>query len=259
MLSWARTHCPPCLTCSASQRPGRRRRRVGHRHGHAAVSSADGRSRSPAAGATMSRRQCAAPTTDADRACHASLPAHRARYTLQATPRESVASTEATVCVHNGNDGTCGTTVPAIRRICQRRPAPRQSYRPALHRTAHTRWSAKASSVIEGPRLRRGARARASCSGSVLAHTAVTSHDAPRAAPRYKGRCSSFNGATSASLAHAAAQRRLLQGGQQRVFSYLLPAALPPGRYVLDIEARRRRGQPHDAREGVSRIVFYVR
>ena len=43
-----------------------------------------------------------------------------------------------------------------------------------------------------------------------------------------------------------------------RSFSYLLPAPLPPGRYVLDVEASDAAGNQTTLARGSSRIVFYV-
>jgi len=43
-----------------------------------------------------------------------------------------------------------------------------------------------------------------------------------------------------------------------RSFSYLLPASLPPGRYVLDVEASDAAGNQTTLARGSSRIVFYV-
>ena len=42
-------------------------------------------------------------------------------------------------------------------------------------------------------------------------------------------------------------------------FSYLLPSALQPGRYVLDIKASDAAGNTTTLARGTSRIVFYVR
>ena len=47
--------------------------------------------------------------------------------------------------------------------------------------------------------------------------------------------------------------------GDAATFSYLLPAALGPGRYVLDAEAVNSSGQVSGLYHGTSRIVFYVR
>ncbi len=43
------------------------------------------------------------------------------------------------------------------------------------------------------------------------------------------------------------------------LFSYLLPSALAPGRYVLDIQATDAAGNRTTLARGTSRIVFYVR
>ncbi|MCW3068353.1 MAG: hypothetical protein JWL67_978, partial [Solirubrobacterales bacterium] len=43
------------------------------------------------------------------------------------------------------------------------------------------------------------------------------------------------------------------------LYSYLLPEALRPGRYVLDIQATDVAGNRTTLARGTSRLVFYVR
>ncbi|HTZ86407.1 MAG TPA: hypothetical protein VMB05_07050, partial [Solirubrobacteraceae bacterium] len=47
--------------------------------------------------------------------------------------------------------------------------------------------------------------------------------------------------------------------GSTPSYSYLLPAALAPGRYVLDVQATDEAGNRTTLARGSSRIVFYVR
>ncbi len=47
--------------------------------------------------------------------------------------------------------------------------------------------------------------------------------------------------------------------GDTESFSYLLPASLPPGHYVYDIEAIDGTGKPTKLVPGVSHVVFYVK
>jgi hypothetical protein len=76
----------------------------------------------------------------------------------------------------------------------------------------------------------------------------------------YHGRCWAYDGA-SERLQHATCGKgsffRIASGGDS--FSYLLPSRLPPGRYVLDVEATDSAGSQTPLDRGSSRIVFYVR
>ena len=94
--------------------------------------------------------------------------------------------------------------------------------------------------------------------GRVVAQTSVTSISL-RLRRSYRGRCWAYRGSRE-RLERA----RCGQGGFFKIaaggdsFSYLLPARLPPGRYVLDVEATDSAGNHTTLTRGSSRIVFYV-
>jgi hypothetical protein len=94
--------------------------------------------------------------------------------------------------------------------------------------------------------------------GVVSAHSAVASVSV-KLRRGYRGRCYAFNGTAAtfrrARCGHASAFKVSSNG----LFSYFLPFALPPGRYVLDIEATDVAGNHTALARGTSRIVFYVR
>ena len=116
---------------------------------------------------------------------------------------------------------------------------------------------AKAASVIDGHVYRRG-RAPRVLGGTVTAHTTVSSVSL-ELRRRIRGHCSAYDGATEQFVAARCGRGRFFKVSTSSSFSYLLPAALGPGRYVLDIEATDVAGNRTSLARGTSRIVFYVR
>jgi hypothetical protein len=210
---------------------------------------------SPAVGASVNGG-VKAETTDANG--HATLTfSSPGEFTVRATAPTFVRS-ETTICVHAGNDGTCGT---------QRIPSPIVGgsaggggggsgvagvSSPVPHALA-----AHVSGVIEGhvygpqgvPRI---------LSGSVLARAAVSSVNL-ELRRRYKGRCSSYNGVKRRFLPARCGHGSFFKVSSNGVFSYLLPARLGPGRYVLDLQASDAAGNHTTPARGSTRFVFYVR
>jgi hypothetical protein len=160
--------------------------------------------------------------------------------------------TETTICVHEGNDGTCGTTFPT------KAPgqAPGSSMVPGAE-TGHTTLVADAGGVHNG-RVYSRRHAPRVLSGKVISKTPVTSISI-RLRRTYKGHCWAYNGAQE-RLQHVRCSRgsffKVGSGGSS--FSYLLPSKLPPGRYVYEIEATDSAGS-HSQHSGSSKIVFYVK
>jgi hypothetical protein len=116
---------------------------------------------------------------------------------------------------------------------------------------------AKATSVIDGHLYRRG-RAPRVLAGTVTAHTAVSSVSL-ELRRRFRGHCSAYDGVIEQFVAARCGRGRFFKVSTSSSFSYLLPAALAPGRYVLDIEATDVAGNRTSLARGTSRIVFYVR
>ena len=115
---------------------------------------------------------------------------------------------------------------------------------------------ASASSVIEGHVYRRGHAPRV-LSGSVLAHTTVTATSL-ELRREYRGRCYAYNGVTTRFARTRCGEGSFFKVSNNGTFSYLLPAVLLPGRYVLDIEATDAAGNRTAPARGSTRIVFYV-
>ncbi|HTR73558.1 MAG TPA: hypothetical protein VMG80_08170, partial [Solirubrobacteraceae bacterium] len=76
----------------------------------------------------------------------------------------------------------------------------------------------------------------------------------------FRGRCFGFSGSReSFTKIRCRRPARFFSVGSSESFSYLLPARLPPGRYVYDIEAVDDAGQATKLVNGVSQVVFTVR
>jgi hypothetical protein len=170
--------------------------------------------------------------------------------------------TEATICVHNGNDGTCGTSAPAgantpAGNVQQNVAAvPYSGPYAVVARTTgvldtHSYMSRNAPRVL---------------GGIVTAHTGVTSVSI-ELWRWHKGRCYAYSGTRERFLSAPCARRGYFKipgsSGFFKVsstssFSYLLPFALAPGEYVLDVQAVDAAGNRTTLARGTSRIRFYV-
>lgn len=170
-------------------------------------------------------------------------------YTLQAHAPDSVASEPFTICVHNGNDGTCGTTIPANGGPEIVSP-PKFTPSPNVPRIA---------GVTNG-RVYRHRLAPRVLEGSVAVPTGETLHELRLSLQRSDGRrCFVFNG-RRAAFAHAKCdEQRFFKVADTTSFSYLLPTRLPAGRYVYEIEAVNDAGAVTKPAAGISRVVFYVK
>jgi len=163
--------------------------------------------------------------------------------------------TEAVVSVHRGNDGRCGTIAPS--------PARPTGSGQVSAPGAQVRYTgpfavvASASGLAEGAVYRHG-RAPRVLAGNVTAHTAVLSVSISLRRS-FRGRCYAYDG-RSERLVHAhCGQDAFFNVSSSSSFSYLLPIALPRGRYVFDIEATDAWGNHTTLARRTSRIVFYVR
>jgi hypothetical protein len=201
---------------------------------------------SPAAGATVAGGGASA-TTDA--LGHATLAIPQAgNIQLQVTAPNSV-RTETTVCVHNGNDGTCGTTSPSGAST----PAPGAA---AAYKGPYA-VVAQATGVQDGHFYPRG-RGPKVLAGTIATHTSVASVGL-KLRRSYRGRCFAYDGVAERFKRAHCGEGSFFSVGSAPSFSYLLPGALAPGRYVLDMQASDAAGNRTTLARGTSRIVFYVR
>jgi len=200
---------------------------------------------SPAAEATVSYEGTNAQT---DASGQATLKfAHAGRALVSVTKSQTI-RTEAFVCVHDGNDGTCGTSGPG--------PA---GETPVLHQAPYKgpyALVAQPSAPLDGHRYP-AAHAPRLISGTIVAHSAVDSVSV-ELRRSFHGRCSAFD-ATRVRFVHEHCGNGSFFGvATGASYSYLLPAALPRGRYVLDVLASDVAGNHTTLARGTSRVVFYV-
>ena len=180
-------------------------------------------------------------------------------YTLQATAPDSVPSDPYTVCVHSGNDGNCGTSAPGTSGPAGGANGSSSGTGVAGFQSvkAPVAFLARLTGLLEGhvygahraPRVLAGTVS----SGALISSISIELHR------RNKGRCSAYDGVTERFVPARCGQGRFFKVSSNGVFSYLLPAALGPGRYVLDVEASNSDGEHTTLARGSTRIVFYVR
>jgi hypothetical protein len=214
-------------------------------------------SKAPSAGATVTG---GGQTVTTDGQGHASFTfADRGPVDL-VTTKDGRIRDEATVCVTDGNDGFCGTTKPG-------EPAP-----PAARCDTNghdglcgsrdtTAPEAAISGVREGQTFARG-RGPRTLTGRVTADPAGLLVVKLRLTRDDKGRCSYFSGKSERFRPARCGARngKWFAIGDRADWSYLLPASLPRGRYVLDVNSIDKSYNRDDARRrGSNRVVFVVR
>jgi hypothetical protein len=175
-------------------------------------------------------------------------------YTLRATSgfEEPLAiRDETTICVHEGNDGTCGTTRPG---------APSTNTGPpTVNVTPGVGDTATVGGVKNGHHYSRRKGPRI-LQGLVQAPVGGTVREVRISLQHRKGKhCTVFSGTKETFVRARCGATRFFSVGDAESFSYLLPASLPPGRYVYDIEAIDGTGKPTKLVPGVSHVVFYVK
>jgi hypothetical protein len=170
--------------------------------------------------------------------------------TLKATRADSVRSNGIPVCVHNGNDGTCGTVVPG---------SPPSVAPPGPQPANATIDVARIVGLHNGAVYRRRAAPRI-LRGSVTVPTGGTLHDVRISlVRRAHGHCYTFSGLRGKFVRARCGTRSFFSVGGSESFSYLLPARLPAGRYVFDIKALESSGRMTPLIAGVSHVAFRVR
>jgi hypothetical protein len=170
-------------------------------------------------------------------------------YTIQAKAPDSVPSDPYVICVHAAGDGGCGTPVVGspgggVAGFQQRYSGP-------------FALAARSGSPRDGQVYAHGHAPRL-LSGRILSHEPLSSVSlALRRQSR--GRCSAYDGKSERFVKASCGSATAFPLANSPSFSYLLPAALRPGRYVLDISAQDTAGNRIAPARGFSRIVFYVR
>lgn len=175
-------------------------------------------------------------------------------YTLFAHEPGAAPSTLVTVCVRAGTEAACG--IPGS-------SGSSSGSSPASAPVGGSPYKGpyalvpRLTSLADGHTYKHGHAPRV-LAGNVLAHTTVSSVSLALRRS-YRGRCYAYNGVTTRFVRAHCGTGSPFQVATNGLFSYLLPSALPPGRYVLDIQATDAAGNRTTLARGTSRIVFYVR
>ncbi|HEX5225477.1 MAG TPA: hypothetical protein VFW29_10155 [Solirubrobacteraceae bacterium] len=178
--------------------------------------------------------------------------------TLRVTRAGDAPSRPFTVCVHNGSDGNCGTAAGGSGARTGSGTA--NGVLGGASGKAYTgpyALVANVSGPANGRVYSRGGAPRL-LAGTILTHSPVTSVSL-ELRRSHRGRCWTFD-ATSARFVRIRCGRgSTFPVASSGTFSYLLPSALKPGRYVLDVTAGDSAGNHTTLARGTSRVVFYVR
>ena len=208
----------------------------------------------PASGASVTG--AATPVTTASDGSATVTFATAGEETLAVSAPEAVRD-EVQVCVHRGEDGTCGTVTHSLPGKGSAQTGSGPSSGTDAFYTGPYAVVARFSSVDNGVTYTR-ARAPRLLAGTVTTHTAVTSV-ALELRRSYRGRCSSYDAVRARFVAARCGKGRSFHVASSASFSYLLPERLGPGRYVLDVSALDAAGNHTTLARGTSRLVFYVR
>jgi len=214
--------------------------------------------KAPAAGATVTASDAAgtSATTGADGTAAVTL-TQRGPVTRTATkgarPRD-----EVTVCVTDGADGFCGTAKPG-------EPAPPPpppcvtAGDDGLCGTKDTRAPLASIAGIREKQAFRRAKAPRELKGTVAADPSGLATVKLGLSRSFKGRCQVLSGKRDAFRKAKCGAHPVFVIGDRPDWSYLLPARLKRGRYVLDVVAVDKAGNRDALARGRNRIVFTVK
>jgi len=178
---------------------------------------------------------------------------HPGEITVRATTPETIRA-ETTICIHNGSDGSCGTTVSSG-------GGPSKSST-TMQSSPQTTVSdmAKVAGVENGHTYSRRSAPRL-LGGMVEIPAGGTLRQVRiRLERRYHGHCWDFSGSRVKFIrAKKCGRASFFSVGGSESFSYLLPKRLPKGRYVYDIEAVDGAGHATKLVSGVSHVVFTIK
>jgi hypothetical protein len=210
-----------------------------------------GVTREAVAGATVTGGGVVA-TTGADGTAQIVLGA-RGPASVRATNGSDIRSASEPVCVTDGSDGACGSTAAS---------ACATSGDDGLCGTKDKRAPrGRIASIAEGQRFGKGKGPR-SLSGTVAADPSGIADVRLRLTRNDNGRCQTFDGRSERLVALkrcGAKHGKWFSAGDRQQWSYLLPARLGSGRWVLDVEARDRAGNVDALLQRTrTRVVFIV-
>lgn len=198
------------------------------------VTNADGGA--PVEGATVAGK-----ATGADGTVTVGPLSTRGDNDFKATADKAVRSNRVRVCVTDGADGACGTTKPTTpgTTAAPDRTAP----------TAALTGLRDKQTLSRGPRELRGSFADPSGVKTVKL----------RLTKRLNGKCWYFSGKMERFRGTKCGRGPYFTVGDKADWSYLLPARLGKGRYVLDAIAIDTAGNRTPLERGKTRVVFTVR
>ena len=179
--------------------------------------------------------------------------------TLAVTAPGSVRD-EVPVCVHRGEDGTCGSASPSGTPGAGS-PAPQGGTE--AQTTSRPPYIGpyalvpRLSSIRDSVTYARAGAPRL-LAGEVSAHDAVLSVSL-ELRRSHRGHCSFFDATRARFVAARCGHGQEFAVSRTAAFSYLLPKRLGPGRYVLDVSATDAAGNHTTLARGTSRLVFHVR
>jgi hypothetical protein len=223
------------------------------------VHVADGRTGEPVAGANIGTFASGTTTpldstspTDASGNALVAL-SSAGSLALKAAQAESVRSNALGVCVHAGDDGTCGANV-IVKSPLGIVTSTGISSPPSTALVARVLGIAngRVYSRRSAPRVLRGIVDIAA--GGTLRQVRI------RMQRRAGRRCLNFSGSRERFVrSPKCAAAAFFSVGDSQSFSYLLPSRLPAGRYSFDIEAVEATGAITRLAGGVSHVVFRVK
>ncbi len=176
---------------------------------------------------------------------------------LTATKTGDAPSAPVILCAQSVAGGNCATTAPSGSSSGTSSSAGGVLGYSSLSYKGPYAVVAKLAGLIDNHHYARG-RAPRVLSGTVLAHTGIASVSL-QLRRSYKNHCYAYDGVSARFAPARCGHGGFFKVGTQASFSYLLPESLPPGRYVLDVEATDAAGNRTTLARGTSRIVFYVR
>jgi hypothetical protein len=172
--------------------------------------------------------------------------ADRGTHDVKANKDGAIRSNRLRVCVTDGADGACGTTVPG-------QPAPAA---PVARDT--TPPAATITAVREQQRFARGKGPR-TLSGTVAADPSGVAQVKLGLSWSRNGHCRIYSPTKERFRGARCGHRTYFKVSDGADFSYLLPERLGPGRYVLDVIAVDKAGNREPLARGRNRMVFFVR
>jgi hypothetical protein len=205
------------------------------------VTVTDGQNGSPVAGASVGGQ-----VTGADGSATLNFDAVGV-HALKADKADSVRSNTIGLCVHNGADGTCGTSAVGV----------------AGGGTEQVVDNTGPTARISG--IRRGQRFSARRAPRLLKGTVGSDPSGVKAVyvrlwRHYRGRCYFYSWRTETlQRGTCGGHRDLVYAGAGPVWSYLLPFAPPAGHYRVDAIAVDGHGNGSAIVAGANRVDFYVR